>query len=278
MKKSWSELPVSDTVRVGSTRPMPQRAEPQRAEPARSDIITSEPLHGADADRAVPARLDTDLRPAPLTHRFGTTVRLADPVLEKALEATRAHVRRAAVAEGYAAGHAAGMQAGPARADKAAAATAAAAAQAAAVTGTKVDIALGALRAAADALEASVRPTLQGAEEVVLRTAVELAEALVGRELTFTAGGGQGPGLDAVGRALASMPGSAPVTVRLSPADMVALDLAKAAALPSAAGRRLEFVKDFSVERGGAIAECDAIWIDAQLGAAMARIRAVLDA
>ena len=277
MKKSWSELPLRGTVQVGSTRPGPQRAEPQRAEPARSIAVTGEPLHGADADRAVTAQLDTDLRPAPLTHRFGTSVRLADPVLEGALEATRVHVRRAATADGYAAGHAAGMRAGQARADKAAAATAAAAAQAAAVTAAKVDIALGALRAAADALEAAVLPTLQGAEDIVLRTAVELAEALLARELTLTTAAGLDAGLDAVGRALASVPGSAPVTVRLSPADLAALDLAKAAVLPAAAGRRLEFVKDFSVERGGAIAECDAVQIDAQLGAAMARIRAVLD-
>ena len=278
MKKSWSELPLRDTVRVGSSRPGPQRAEPQRAEPARSTAVASEPLRGEDADRAVAAQLDTDLRPAPLTHQFGTTVRLADPVLEKALEATRAHVRRAAAAEGYAAGHAAGMQAGTARAQMAAEAIAAAAAQAAAVTAAKTDIALGALRAAASALEASVLPTLQGAEDVVLQTAVELAEALVGRELTFTAEQGRAPGLDAVGRALASMPGTAPVTVRLSPADMAALDLTAAAALPSASGRPVEFIKDFGVERGGAIAQCDAVQIDAQLGAAMARIRAVLEA
>jgi len=77
---------------------------------------------------------------------------------------------------------------------------------------------------------------------------------------------------------LASVPGSAPATVRLSPADLAVLDLAKAAALPGAVGRKLEFVKDFSVERGGAIVDCDAVRIDAQLGAAMARIRAVLDA
>jgi flagellar assembly protein FliH len=139
-------------------------------------------------------------------------------------------------------------------------------------------MALGALRAAADALEAAVLPTLQAAEDVVLATAVELAEALVGRELTFTAAAGLGPGLDAVGRALASMPGTRPVTVRLSPADLAALDLTKAAALPAAAGRRLEFTADFGVERGGAIADCDAVRIDAQLGAALTRIRAVLEA
>ena len=266
MKKSWSESPLRESM----------RAEPQRAEPARSAPVTPEPLRGVDADRAVTARLDTDLRPAPLTHRFGTSVRLADPVLEEALAATRAHVRRAATAEGYAQGHAAGMRAGQARAEKAAAAATAAAAQAAAVTAAKVDIALGALHAAADALEAAVLPTLQGAEDVVLSTAVELAEALLGRELTFTAGAGLDPGLDAVGRALASMPGTRPVTVRLSPADLATLDLSAAAALPAAAGRRLEFTADFSVERGGAIADCDAVRIDAQLGAALTRIRAVL--
>lgn len=273
MKKSWSELPPGTDARSESSRAKPQRAEPHRAEPARSAAVVIEPLHGADADRAVRAQLDTDLRPAPLTHRFGTTVRLADPVLERALEATRAHVRRAATAEGYAQGHAAGMKAGQARADKTAAATAAANAQAAAVTAAKVDIALGGLRAAADALEAAVLPTLAGAEEVVLRTGVELAEALLARELTLT----PEAGLDAVGRALASMPGTRPVTVRLNPADLATLDLAKATELPAVGGRPLLFTPDFSVERGGAIADCDAVRIDAQLGAAMTRIREVLE-
>jgi flagellar assembly protein FliH len=249
-----------------------------RAEPARSEPVTPEPLRGAAAERAVLARLDTDLRPAPLTHRFGTSVRLADPVLEEALAATRAHVRRAATAEGYAQGHAAGVRAARARTEAVAAATAERDARTTAANAVRVEAALAGLRRAADALEAAALPTLQAAEDLILHTAVDLAQALLGRELTLSAAAGLDGGLEAVGRALASVPGSRPITVRLHPADLAVLDQARAGALPAAGGRVLEFVADPAVELGGAIAQCDAVRIDAQLGAALTRIREVLEA
>jgi flagellar assembly protein FliH len=50
-----------------------------------------------------------------------------------------------------------------------------------------------------------------------------------------------------------------------------------AAAVPAAAlGREVLVVPDPTVERGGAIVDCDATRVDAQLGPALERVREVL--
>jgi flagellar assembly protein FliH len=225
-------------------------------------------LSGASASGARAARLDSDLRRSPYAQRFGTDPRLVDPQLERAFVETDAKVRKQAQIDGFARGLAEGRAAG-----LAAAAADSAALQHVAATELDRQVArvrevLGRLAAAADALESRMAPVAAEVEEQVATIALGLLESLLQRELAVATE----PGMDAVRRALALAPRGRPVVARLHPAD--------AAALPADAfevdGRRVTVVADASVEPGGCIADCDATRVDAQLGAALERVRAVL--
>jgi len=98
---------------------------------------------------------------------------------------------------------------------------------------------------------------------------VEIAEALVGHHLEV----GDCAARDAVGRALADVPRGAEVTVRLHPDDA---DLSPADLATIAPGCVVELVADASVERSGAVVTVGDRTVDAQVGAALARVREVL--
>jgi flagellar assembly protein FliH len=98
---------------------------------------------------------------------------------------------------------------------------------------------------------------------------VEIAEALVGHHLEV----GDCAARDAVGRALADVPRGAEVTVRLHPDDA---DLSPADVATLAPGCVVELVVDASVERSGAVVTVGDRTVDAQVGAALARVREVL--
>jgi flagellar assembly protein FliH len=78
---------------------------------------------------------------------------------------------------------------------------------------------------------------------------------------------------DAVGRALADVPSGAEVTVRLHPDDA---DLTPDDVATLAPGCAVELVLDASVERHGAVVTVGDRTVDAQVGAALARVREVL--
>ena len=80
------------------------------------------------------------------------------------------------------------------------------------------------------------------------------------------------PGLDAVRRALTLCPADAPVVVRLHPDDLAEIPAEALAELPDT----VRVVGDPRVERAGAVAETGSQRIDAQLGAALERVQAVL--
>jgi len=104
---------------------------------------------------------------------------------------------------------------------------------------------------------------LTGLEDALARTAVDLASAIIGRELEVAGS----PGADALARALALVPAGASTIARLNPAD---------AALINEAPPGVTIVADPAVESGGCILEVGDSRIDAQLGPALDRVRSAL--
>lgn len=194
---------------------------------------------------------------------------LLDPLQRQALDALSDTARQAARAEGYAVGWAQGRRA----ADEVAAAEEAAAsaerARQAALAADALSSAVQALTTAAAGLEArAVVPAAELADAVVAG-AFELAQALLGRELAVSAD----PGRDAILRALTVLPEGRPVTARLHPDDA---PVTRVGLSIEGLGRDVLVFPDPTVERGGAIVDCDSSRVDAQLGSALERVREVL--
>jgi flagellar assembly protein FliH len=215
-----------------------------------------------DLRRVLPADEAEDVSAA----RFGLD--FGGPLLpEKVLGEARA----TAHAQGYAAGWAEGRQAAGARAAAAAAALEARAQAALAEQAERVQAALRGIVAAAGALERRAEPTAGEVGDAVLAAAMLLTEALVGHELAVAAT----PGLDALRRAVDLAPVGRPVLVRLNPAEYAALTAA-GPARHDVDGRTVTLVPDPALAPGDAVAETDATMIDARMGAALERVRAVL--
>jgi flagellar assembly protein FliH len=153
-----------------------------------------------------------------------------------------------------------------------------------------------ALATSARALDARVAPVLDDAEEALVATAFELAEAVLGYELgasesvddgshgvdaTATPDATVEAGVDprigrtaraAVARALAVTDPGDVVTVRLHPADLAQLD----AATRDSVAADIAFVADVTLARGDAEAERRIGQVDARLGTALDRARTAL--
>jgi flagellar assembly protein FliH len=153
--------------------------------------------------------------------------------------------------DGYRAGMAEGLAAG----------RAAMAAEAAAAT-ARLEHAVAALDEAAADLRRRQALELTGLEDALARTAVDLAAAIIGRELQVSAS----PGADALARALALVPAGVTARARLHPADAALLD----------AESTVTIVPDPVIEPGGCILEVGDSRIDAQLGPALDRVRSAL--
>ena len=148
---------------------------------------------------------------------------------------------------------------------------------------------------AARALDARVVQSVSDAEEVLVATAFDLAEAVVGYELRASEPSTDEPSTDepsadepatpgdpdpragrtaraAVARALAGADGSVVTTLRLHPLDLALLDESTRAS--SAPG--VVFAADPSLGRGDAEADLPAGLIDARLDTALARARQAL--
>jgi flagellar assembly protein FliH len=120
------------------------------------------------------------------------------------------------------------------------------------------------LAAAAAELRQRRALELTGLENALARAAVDLASAVIGRELELSAS----PGADALARALALVPAGSPAVARLHPSDV--------ASLGNSAGDGVTLIADPSVEPGGCLLEVGDCRIDAQLGPALDRVRAAL--
>lgn len=138
------------------------------------------------------------------------------------------------------------------------------------------------MEAAARALTASLdqvgRDDLDRISEVerhVLSLAVELAQAIIGREVALD----DGLVVTAAERALELVPDRGPVVLRVHPADVAAVrdalsgDRAGAAVPGGHLTSAVQVVGDASIARAGAVAEVGPLRVDAQIGAALARIR-----
>jgi flagellar assembly protein FliH len=153
--------------------------------------------------------------------------------------------------DGYRAGMAEGLAAG----------RAAMAAESAAGAG-RLEAAIAALADAAADLRHRQALELAGLEDTLARTAIDLAAAIIGREIQLA----ESPGADALARAMALVPAGVTARARLHPAD--------AALLEEAPG--ITIVPDPAIEPGGCILEVGDSRIDAQLGPALDRVRAAL--
>lgn len=225
-------------------------------------------LRGGAATAFRSARIDSDLRTTAFASADVVDARLTDPHLQAVVaEASRVAVERGR-AEGHVAGYAAGLHAAAAEAAVAAEAQRVAQAAAEQRRDAEVSAALEVLAAATQALLEREAVAVQEVERAVVELALDLARAVLGRELAVCSD----PGRDALARALALAPEATPATARLHPDDAAALS--DVAAL--AAGRDLVLVADASVERGGCVVDTAGRHIDAQIGPALERVAAVL--
>ena len=133
--------------------------------------------------------------------------------------------------------------------------------------------ALLALQAAAADLRQSTLSITDDITDQILAAAVELAEALLGRELRDP----EAAAPAALARVLRLAPAEEPVTVWLHPADHHTLTAPGGKALigsvEGATGRGLTFEIDPQLQPGDARARCGSTSIDARLSAGVARLR-----
>ncbi|HEX2072737.1 MAG TPA: FliH/SctL family protein [Geodermatophilus sp.] len=194
-----------------------------------------------------------------------SALRLGDVYAEE-LARLRAHAHR----EGYAAGHAEGSRAAELVVAQAEQAAAERLAEVRARWERRLVSATAALGAAVARLDEAAAPVADDVRDTVLTAVLTLVEDLLGRELALAGS----PALDAVRRALTLCPADAPVVVRLHPDDLAEVPVEAVTALPAT----VTLVGDVAVERAGAVAEAGSRRVDAQLGAALERVRAVLRA
>ena len=232
------------------------------ARPAVEQLLVAAP---AAATQASPAERRTSVRRAEDQPVAGgrPSFRLGDVYAEE-LERLRARAH----AEGFAAGHAEGLTAAAAVVAEAERAAQARLAEVQARWERRLVSATAALGAATQRLDESAAPVADDIRDSIVGTVLTLLEDLLGRELSLA----QDPAMDAVRRALTFCPADAPAVVRLHPDDLAEVPAEALTELPAS----VRVVADPSVERAGAIAESGPRRIDAQLGAALQRVQAVL--
>lgn len=178
----------------------------------------------------------------------------------------RESVEARARVSGHAAGYAAGLKAAAIELAQRTAALEAEAQRVASENARRIDAAQAALEAATRALDARLAPVLVQAQDALAAASVDIAEAILGRELTATTDSA----LSALKRALDHAEADAVVTVRMNPADLAALDDDARAAVG------VELHADATLSAGDAVAELPDGYLDARIGAALDRVRAAL--
>jgi flagellar assembly protein FliH len=229
-------------------------------------------LRGAAAARVPAARFDTDLR----THRFlrrGHDPRLLDPSLEHAFGEATAQARASAEAQGYTAGYAAGCAAA---AETAAVETEYARLAADRAVRTRLELldrAVAALTDAATTMARAAVPAYAEAADHLGPAAMEIVEALLGRELELA----PLSIMESVRRALLAAPSDATVTMHLNPDDAATV-MELHPDLDIELGRPVRVVADAGVRPGSAVAVHDAAHIEVCLSSSLERVRRELDA
>jgi flagellar assembly protein FliH len=216
---------------------------------------TESVLRGAGAEGAAAARFDADLSSA------------VAPIASRRGDEAWTVARTAGYAEGWAQGQRAARVAAQAAQDQMTAARRAEEAEREATARQ----AMGALVRAADGLAARTVPAVEAIEDQILRTALELAEALLGHELSS----GVGRDMNAVRRALAAAPADGALTVRVHPDDYRTLTEGLLD-VGNFDGRTVTLVADAALRPGDAMAEAGTTTVDATLAGALVRVRQVL--
>jgi flagellar assembly protein FliH len=242
-------------LRGGAQRAVPYRAARPEQGPEQPPAQQPEPV----VERRSTIRRAADM---PVIGG-GPSLRLGDVYAEEL-----ARLRQHAHAEGFAAGHAEGMTAAAAVVAETERAAAERLADVQARWERRMASATAALAAAAARFDEASVPTADDVRETVIGTVLTLVEDLLGRELALA----QSPVLDAVRRALTLCPSDVPVVVRVHPDDLAEIPAVALTELPDT----VRVVGDLTVERAGAVAETGPRRIDAQLGAALERVQAVL--
>jgi flagellar assembly protein FliH len=189
--------------------------------------------------------------------------RMAFPALR---DSDRAAAEARGVAQGHAAGYAAGLRAAAAEIAERETRRDAELTTAVRAAEARTERALAALTAATRALDERALPLISEAEESIVTLAVQLAEALVGQELSVA----EVAARLAVERVLAVAGPDSVRAVRLNPADLAALD-------ENVRRRsRLTLVPDATIASGDAVADLDDGFLDARVSTAMSRVREAL--
>lgn len=225
-------------------------------------------LRGGAAAVARPARMDSELRSTPYAAGHVVDARLTDPHLQDVVDRARATAVASGHTEGFAEGYAAGLAAAAAEAEAVAERQEAERLAQQQRTADRVEQGLAVLATATRAFEGLERTAVADVEDVVADLALQVARAVLDREVRTSAD----PGGEAIARALALAPEGCPAVLRLHPDDAAAVtDLAGLAA-----GRDVVVVADAGVARGGCLAEGAGRHIDAQVETALQRVAAVL--
>jgi flagellar assembly protein FliH len=230
--------------------------------------------------------LSTEARPTE-----AAPVRVLFPQVQAA---TQSDAQDRGFTQGHAAGYAAGLRAAAAEQERKARDRQAEYDVALASARESSDRAVALLAAAGAAFQQRFELVLQDAEAVLAAGTIDLAEAVLGYELhdgertaraalrrALSAGrrteesagnpDGNGNGLDVQP---GQRTGPDVAAVRLNPADLQVLEATGAVTAARAAG--VELVPDPALARGDAMARYPDGWLDARLGAALDRARAVL--
>ncbi|GIF11053.1 hypothetical protein Ate01nite_10850 [Actinoplanes teichomyceticus] len=211
-------------------------------------------IRGAVADNATAARFATDLR-------------RPDPNDPKLLEEAKQQARTTGYAEGWAQGKRDAAMAAEAGAARALAAEEQHEQRRTAALAHAVN----ALGRAVTELENQLMPTFTELQELVLASAFELAEAIVGRSLHDDPERGR----DALRRAMTAAPEQGNVVVRLHPDDYRNL-VGDTGGVFDYQGRQISLQADPTLQPGDAIAETGTATVDATVAAAVARAREAL--
>ena len=167
---------------------------------------------------------------------------------------------------GHTAGYAAGLQAAAADMAAQTARHEVALAEALADGQARIDAALAVLAAAAEALTRRTVPVITEAQDAIAATAVELAEAIIGRELDSA----ETSSRSALQRALADVDPALVLVVRMNPEDLASLDE------DTILGAGVTLTADAALGRGDAVSEFADGYLDARVSSALERARAAI--
>ncbi|WP_433792335.1 FliH/SctL family protein [Actinoplanes sp. CA-252034] len=200
--------------------------------------------------------------------RFGIDLRQDAPIENEAVDRALQQARTTGYAEGWAQGKRDAAAANEAAAARAVAAEEAFDHRRAAALASAVN----ALGRAVTGLEDQLMPTFTELQEVVLASAWELAEAIIGRNLRDD----PERGADALRRAMTAAPDHGDVIVNLHPDDYRNLVGEGSGEDFDFQGRRITLRPDPALQPGDAVAETGTATVDATIAAAVARTREAL--